>query len=123
MLTASEIFFKPAFNCMDIPGLHQYAHECIKKCDIDLRQELYGSINLSGGGSMLNGFTERFQAEMQALVPEDVSVNVNAADERKDLCWIGGSVLTSLESFESMWITKQEYEEHGMSILKKKVLS
>lgn len=72
---------------------------------------------------MLSGFTERFQSEMQALVPDEIQVNVNAADERKDLCWIGGSVLTSLDSFENMWITKSEYEEHGLSILKKKVLS
>ena len=45
-----------------------------------------------------------------------------ASDERKNLCWIGGSVLTSLESFDMMWIDKAEYEEHGANILKKKVL-
>ena len=71
---------------------------------------------------MMPNFVERFQAEMEKIVPEDCIVNTVASEERQNLCWIGGSVLTSLESFEMMWIEKSEYEEHGMSILKKKVL-
>lgn len=122
-LMASEILFQPKLDCRDIPGQHWFAKECINKADIDLRPELCSLINFSGGGSMLNGFTERFQQELQSLLPEDCTVNINAPDDRKDLCWLGGSVLTSLESFDSMWITKEEYEEYGDSILQKKVLS
>lgn len=122
-IMASELLFKPTLDCRDIPGQHWFANDCINKADIDLRPELCSLINFSGGGSMQNGFTERFQQELQSLVPDDCTVNVNAPDDRKNLCWLGGSVLTSLSSFESMWITKQEYEEFGESILQKKVLS
>ena len=120
---SSELLFKPSLDCRDIPGLHWFANDCINKADIDLSPELCSLINFSGGGSLLNGFTERFQQELQMLVPDDCTVNVNAPDDRRNLCWLGGSVLTSLASFENMWITKQEYEEFGDSILQKKVLS
>jgi actin-related protein len=119
---APELLFDPKLDCRDIPGLHHFALECIHRADIDLRPELCGTVNFSGGGTMMPNFVERFQAEMEKIVPEDCIVNTVASEERQNLCWIGGSVLTSLESFEMMWIEKSEYEEHGMSILKKKVL-
>lgn len=44
-LHCPELFFKPSINCMDIVGLHLFANECVFKCDIDLRTELYSQIN------------------------------------------------------------------------------
>jgi actin-related protein len=40
--------------------------------------------------------------------------------ERKFSTWIGGSILASLGTFQQMWISKQEYEETGKSIVHKK---
>ena len=40
--------------------------------------------------------------------------------ERKYSAWIGGSILASLETFHKMWITKEEYDESGPSIVHKK---
>ena len=34
--------------------------------------------------------------------------------------WIGGSILASLSTFKSMWITKDEYDEAGPSIVHRK---
>ena len=45
------------------------------------------------------------------------------SSERRFGSWIGGSILASCDSFQSMWVTKQEYEEHGKSILDKKCLA
>eukprot|EP01084_Bolivina_argentea_P094556 169979_1 len=36
-----------------------------------------------------------------------------APPERKYSTWIGGSILTSLSTFEEMWITSEEYDEFG----------
>merc|ERR1711972_1060499 len=36
-----------------------------------------------------------------------------APPERKYSVWIGGSILSSLSTFQQMWITKQEYDECG----------
>lgn len=37
--------------------------------------------------------------------------------ERKYSSWLGGSVLASLGTFHQLWVAKDEYEEHGMSII------
>ena len=47
-------------------------------------------------------------------------LNVLAPAERKYNSWIGGSILASMSSFESSWITKKEYEETGACIVNKK---
>ena len=68
---APELMFDPKLDCRDIPGIHLYALECINRADIDLRPELCGNINFSGGGSMLGGIVDRFQAEIEKIVPAD----------------------------------------------------
>lgn len=42
------------------------------------------------------------------------------ANERRYGAWIGGSILASLGSFQQLWISKQEYDESGVSIVHKK---
>lgn len=43
-----------------------------------------------------------------------------SATERRFSAWIGGSILASLGSFHQMWVSKQDYEEVGKSIIEKK---
>jgi len=47
-------------------------------------------------------------------------VSVCAAAERKYLGWIGGSIVTSLSSFQSYWVGAQEWKELGAAILERK---
>jgi actin-related protein len=45
-------------------------------------------------------------------------VKVLAPTDRKFSTWIGGSILSTLSSFQSKWITKKDYEENGSKIIK-----
>ncbi|PNH09513.1 Actin, cytoskeletal 3 [Tetrabaena socialis] len=58
--------------------------------------------------------------ELTAMAPPAATVRVVAPPERKYLVWIGGSVLASLASFGSQWVTREEYEEYGPSIVHRK---
>lgn len=71
---------------------------------------------------MFNGLAERFTKEVKNLVPESMKkeVKVIALPERKFASWIGGSIFSSLDNFQSCWITKEEYEESGVAIVHKK---
>ncbi|CAF4723531.1 unnamed protein product, partial [Rotaria sp. Silwood2] len=40
--------------------------------------------------------------------------------EPKYSVWSGGSILASLSTFQQMWISKQEYDESGPSIVHRK---
>ena len=40
---------------------------------------------------------------------------VEAPADRKYSCWLGAAILSLIEKFEPMWITKKEYEENGLN--------
>ena len=71
---------------------------------------------------MFNGLPERLTKEIKCLAPESMKeeVKVIASPERRFASWIGGSILSSISTFEDMWITKYEYEESGVNIVHKK---
>jgi actin-related protein len=115
-----EVLFQPSFIGLEQSGIHTLTYESIMKCDVDIRKELYGNIVLSGGTTMFNGIAERLSKEMTALAPPTIKVKVVAPPERKYSVWIGGSILSSLSTFQQMWITKDEYNESGPSIVHRK---
>ena len=69
---------------------------------------------------MYPGLSERMQKEIIALAPSSMRVRIIAPPERKYSVWIGGSILASLSTFQQMWISKQEYDESGPSIVHRK---
>ena len=69
---------------------------------------------------MYPGLADRMQKEMTALAPGGMKVKIIAPPERKYSVWIGGSILASLSTFQQMWVTKQEYDESGLSIVHQK---
>lgn len=69
---------------------------------------------------MYPGIADRMQKEIVALAPSSMKVKVVAPAERKYSVWIGGSILASLSTFQQMWVTKQEYDESGPSIVHRK---
>uniref|UniRef100_A0A8W8LCP7 Actin 2 n=1 Tax=Magallana gigas TaxID=29159 RepID=A0A8W8LCP7_MAGGI len=75
---------------------------------------------LSGGTTMFPGIADRMQKEITALAPSTMKIKIIAPPERKYSVWIGGSILASLSTFQQMWISKQEYDESGPSIVHRK---
>jgi actin-related protein len=69
---------------------------------------------------MYPGIADRMNKEIVGFAPSSVKVKIVAPPERKYSVWIGGSILASLSTFQQMWITKQEYDEAGPSIVHRK---
>ena len=116
----SEVLFQPSFIGKEASGIHDTMFQTIMKCDVDIRKDLYCNIVLSGGTTMFTGLPERLTKEMTALAPSTMKIKVVAPPERKYSVWIGGSILASLSTFQQMWISKQEYDESGPSIVHRK---
>ena len=49
-----------------------------------------------------------------------VNIKVVAPPDRNYSAWIGGSVLSSLATFQDMWVTKAQYLEVGPTIFNRK---
>jgi len=119
----AEALFQPSFIGKEAAGIHETLFQSIMKCDVDIRKDLYGSIVLSGGTTMFPGIAERLTKAVVSLAPAAVKIRVVAPEERKYSVWIGGSILSSLSTFQQMWITKAEYDAYGPSIVHRKCFS
>jgi len=116
----AEVLFKPSLIGKEIEGVHRTTYDSIMKCDVDIRKDLYGNIVLSGGTTMFDGIADRMQQEITDLAPPSMKIKIVAPPERKYSVWIGGSILSSLSTFQQMWISKQEYDESGPAIVHRK---
>jgi len=115
-----EALFQPNLLGLENAGVHETTFNSIMKCDVDIRKDLYGNVVLSGGTTMFNGIADRMQKELTALAPAGMKIKIIAPPERKYSVWIGGSILASLSTFAQMWISKQEYDDSGPSIVHRK---
>ncbi|CAE7292880.1 unnamed protein product [Symbiodinium sp. CCMP2592] len=114
------VLFQPSFVGKEASGIHDTTFQSIMKCDVDIRKDLYSNVVLSGGTTMFQGIGERMTKELTALAPSTMKIKVVAPPERKYSVWIGGSILSSLSTFQQMWISKGEYDESGPTIVHRK---
>jgi len=118
-----EILFDPRdYVGLDQDGIQHWVYRSIDKCDNDIRKDLWTNIVLTGGSTLFDGMRSRLKKELLELSKGEsiYMINVVAPPERKYSAWIGGSILTSLSTFQDMWITKAEYDESGPTIVHKK---
>ena len=87
------------------------------KCGFDIRKDLFANIILSGGSTLFEAMGERLWHEIHELTPGNGRIKVLGPPERLYSVWLGGSILASLATFQTMWIKKAEYDETGPSII------
>jgi len=117
---APEVLFHTEFIGCEYPGIQECLANSIQRTDLDLRKTLYGNIVLSGGSTLFPGFGDRLLNELKALSPKDIKIKISAPPERKYTTWMGGSILASLTTFKKMWVSAEEWEEDGPSVIHKK---
>ena len=123
MFKSGEVLFDPDLIGKEISGIHHAVHDSIQATDMDLRKGLYNNIVLSGVTTMIKNLDKRLEKELNILKPFKMKeVKIVAPPERKYSVWTGGSILSSLESFNNTWITKQEFEEAGTQIIHRKCM-
>jgi actin-like protein 6B len=97
----------------------------------DLRPALLGNVVLTGGGTMMQGMSDRINNELQKQFPavgvchlsrcvlmtytplSQQKIRIHAPGnptERKYAGWLGGSVLASLGTFHQLWISAEEWQ-------------
>jgi len=119
-LRCPEALFKPSLMGREGQGVHEITVSSIMNTDMDIRKDLWSNIVLSGGSTMFKGIADRLTWELSHFT--DLEVKVVAPPKRKYSPWIGGSTLSSLNTFAPMWIALEEYERHGPGIVHRKCL-
>ncbi|CAM9016966.1 hypothetical protein WICANDRAFT_61013 [Wickerhamomyces anomalus NRRL Y-366-8] len=128
---APECLFQPSLVDVEQPGVGELLFNTIQAADLDIRSSLYKAIVLSGGSSMYPGLPSRLEKELKQLwltrvLHNDASrldkfkVRIEDPPRRRHMVFIGGAVLANIMADKDhMWISKQEWEEQGPSILSK----
>ncbi|KAG7201133.1 hypothetical protein KM043_003924 [Ampulex compressa] len=128
---APEALFQPRLINIEAQGIAELVFSTIQAADIDIRSELYKHIVLSGGSTMYPGLPSRLEREikqlyLQRVLKNDTSklnkfkIKIEDSPRRKDMVFMGGAVLAEItKDRDSIWITREEYEEKGLSVLKK----
>lgn len=122
-----ELLFNPKLGSTSqlpggLVGIPQLIKNAVDACDIDVKPVLLSNIILTGGSSAFLNMADRLNNELYSLFPTS-KIRIYAASstaERRFGSWIGGSIVSSLGTFQQSWISKQEFEEHGGSILEKR---
>lgn len=118
---ACEALFKPELAVGKVEeGLHTFIMNSIKKSDESLQGSLLSNVVLAGGTTQFPGLRERLEKELTALAPEGTQVAVKAPETRKYSAWLGGSLMSSLSTFNCMWLSLGEYKESGPAVLASK---
>ncbi|ODV62595.1 actin-2 [Ascoidea rubescens DSM 1968] len=107
-----EILFQPDLIGSEYLPIQDMILESINKIDLDLRNELYRNIVLSGGNTLIKGFGDRLLIELKNNTMKRTKIKIYAPPERKYSTWIGGSILGGLSTFKRMWVTYGEYQEN-----------
>jgi len=115
-----EVLFQPSLIGKEVAGIHELTFISIMKCEVDIRKDLYLNVVLCGGTMMFEGIGARMCKELCLLTPIRTKIKVVAIPERKYSVWIGGSILSSLDRFQQMWISRMEYDEVGPPIVHRK---
>lgn len=117
----TEVLFQPELLSREEEGAHKVLFNCIMRCDVDIRRDLYRNIVLSGGNSLFAGFRSRLRAELAELAPASVVVDMIAHPERNLDVWRGGSTYAAVSNLEHLMFTRAAYEEEGpRGMLRKK---
>ena len=128
---APEALFNPSLIDSEKSGMADMVFEMIQDADIDTRSEYYKHIVLSGGSSMYPGLPTRLEKDIKDRYLKEIlkgnqdrlkkfKIKIEDPPRRKHMVFLGGSVLADImKDRAEFWITRQDYEEQGIKVLKK----
>jgi len=129
-----EILFQPELDRREMHSLPERLDWTLNHPNgsVEHRKALWNNIILTGGTSLLPGFTDRLEKELHKLQQKRIyqtrekgedtehceyPMKIISLPERRFLTWIGASAMASLSTYQTEWIIKEEYDEQGPSIV------
>jgi actin-related protein len=107
---ASSSSSNSAADDVQARSIPHIAVAALRRADVDVQRDVFANVVVTGGTSVLPGFSERLAHELRdACAPQTFKLKLIAAGfaaERRFSVWIGGSILASLGTFQQLWISK-----------------
>lgn len=128
--TLENSYIKNCIKCLFESSTHtsldKLIYQGIMASDIYCRKDLFPNIILSGGNTLISGFSKLLLANLEKLVGKrhnNSKVRLVEAPERLYAPWIGGSIIASLSYMKDFWIEKGTYEDCGPKVLHDRLIN
>jgi len=70
----------------------------------------------------MKGLTDKMKENIVKKSNKMVKINVNTVKEPQLSCWVGGNIISTLDIFKKMSVTKKEWNEKGSKIVHVKTI-
>ena len=122
---AAEIFFEPHLYgghiAQKYKSICKYTYDSLLSVNIDVRQEIASYIAVAGGGTLINGFVQRYAKDLRNKVfPASMRHSVKYKNNRHNAAYIGAAIFSTLDFFKDVCISQEEFEESGPKIVSRK---
>jgi centractin len=123
-ILAPEILFNPENIGKEYLSFQEMIISSINKTDIQIRKKAYENIWLSGGNTSFKELNRKLVNELKYKIEKGMGINIleNEKINPKYRCWTGGSIISTLEIFKKMWVTKHDWSENGNEIIHVKTI-
>jgi actin len=121
-IRATEGIFQPELIDCTNAGLQDLVYDSLMKTELEARAELTSNVILAGGNANFPNFNDRLQRELLMREPSYSKVKCLNVTDKINSAWFGGAIVSSLGSFQPMWVTRAEYEECGPAIINRKCI-
>ena len=121
-ILATEILFNPEIIGKEYLSLPDMIISSVNKVDVQVRQKSYENIFLSGGNTAFNGLNEQLNSELKNKLTKNTKINIQKSENPQYSCWIGGNIISILEIFKKMWVTRNDWNESGNKIIHTKTI-
>lgn len=83
---------------------------------------MHSSIVLVGGSVKFSGVEKWLQSRLSTQIPTNYKSETILSKEMDPAMssWKGAAIMSCLESAGELWITKREWDRHGVKILREK---
>ena len=116
-LLAPEILFHPENMGKEFLSMPDIVLSSINKVDLQLRQKSYENILVTGGNILIKGLEAKLREEIESKTYKNLCINLKSTPNPKFSCWMGGNMISTLEIFKKMWVSKNEWNEKGNRIV------
>lgn len=117
-ISIPEFIFHPEIGNLDKPGLISTIISSIRACPELAQPLLAANIVLAGGNFNMEGFKPRILENLKSNLPQDWNIRIALSDEPSTYLWQSACKFAE-NGFDKVCITKEEYMEKGVNVLKK----
>ncbi|KAJ6519177.1 chromatin remodeling complex subunit [Mycena sanguinolenta] len=108
-----ETWFSPAMAGVDSAGIGEVIQNVLARFSNAEKERLVNNIFLTGGPSQFPGLVPRLQTTLRPILPPEMEIKISTAADVAADPWRGMARFSQTEEFESVGISRAEYDEHG----------